>query len=71
VGYVQRYCILVADAKLLKWPSWGGYLVPAAPLACVYNPLQLPLVFILITGGSAPNLKAKLLGFPSNFNIPY
>jgi hypothetical protein len=33
---------------LLKWPSWGGYLGPAAPLACLYNPLQLLLVFILI-----------------------
>ena len=35
----------------------------AAPLACVYNPLLLPLVFILIAGGGAPNLKAKLLAY--------
>ena len=43
---------------------------PAAPVVCVYNPLQLLLVFILIAGGGAPNLKAKLLAYPSNFNIP-
>jgi hypothetical protein len=32
---------------------------PAAPVVCVYNPLQLLLVFILIAGGGAPNLKAS------------
>jgi hypothetical protein len=57
----------------------GGYLGPAAPLACVYNPLQLPLVFLLIA--ITPQRCCLVLGRskfagvkvmnPSNFNIPY